>query len=147
LRILAVHLKRGCRDVKLTRGTSPACSDLRSQIAPLADWIAARSAAGEAFLVLGDFNRTMDGRDQFWGMLRKTAPLIRVTEGRASPCWGGEAFIDHILAGGPARIWVRPELLRVLLYQETGLEWKDRLSDHCPVSVRLSLPDRHGETQ
>jgi endonuclease/exonuclease/phosphatase family metal-dependent hydrolase len=144
MRILAVHLKRGCRDVKLTRSTSPACSDLRSQIAPLAEWIAARSAAGEAFLVLGDFNRTMDGRDQFWGALREAAPLIRVTEGRASPCWGGESFIDHILAGGPARAWVRPEMLRVLLYQETDQEWKDRLSDHCPVSVRLSLPELLG---
>jgi endonuclease/exonuclease/phosphatase family metal-dependent hydrolase len=143
LRILAVHLKRGCRDVKLARSISPACSDLRSQITPLSEWIAARSAAGEAFLVLGDFNRTMDGRDQFWGMLRQAAPLTRATEGRASPCWGGEAFIDHILAGGPARTWVRPEMLRVLLYRETGPEWKDRLSDHCPVSVRLSLPDGH----
>lgn len=141
LRILAVHLKRGCRDVKLTRSTSPACSDLRSQITPLAEWIGARSAAGEAFLVLGDFNRTMDGRDQFWMTLREAGPLLRVTEGRASPCWGGEGFIDHILAGGTAQAWVRPDMLRVLLYRETGPEWKDRLSDHCPVSIRLSVPD------
>jgi hypothetical protein len=30
--------------------------------------------------------------------------------------------------------------LRVLRYRETGAEWKERLSDHCPVSVRLAVP-------
>jgi len=29
----------------------------------------------------------------------------------------------------------------VLVYRETGAAWKRRLSDHCPVSVRLHVPD------
>jgi len=91
--------------------------------------------------VLGDFNRHMDGRDQLWSALRQAAPLTRATEGLASPCWGGEAFIDHILLGGAARDWLVADSLRVLTYRETGAEWKQRLSDHCPVSVRLRLPD------
>jgi hypothetical protein len=82
----------------------------------------------------------MDGRDPFLAALRETAPLVRATEGHSSPCWGAEAFIDHILAGGAARDWMRPESLRVLRYRETGAEWKERLSDHCPVSVRLAVP-------
>jgi hypothetical protein len=83
----------------------------------------------------------MDGRDQVWSALRQAAPMTRATEGRASPCWGGEAFIDHIVLGNAAREWLLPESLRVMTYRETGEMWKQRLSDHCPVSVRLRLPD------
>jgi hypothetical protein len=83
----------------------------------------------------------MDGRDQFWDALSSSAPLTRATEGHASPCWGGEAFIDHIILGGAARDWLELDTLRVMTYRETGEEWKERLSDHCPLSVRLRLPD------
>ncbi len=141
LRVLAVHLKTGCFDERLSRTTHRTCAELGKQISPLQDWIAARSAEGVPFAILGDFNRHMDGRDQFLAALRKTAPLTRATEGRASPCWGGEAFIDHILLGGAARAWLQPDTLRVLTYRETGDVWKERLSDHCPVSVRLHVPD------
>jgi hypothetical protein len=53
---------------------------------------------------------------------------------------GAENFIDHILAGGAAANWMRTDTLRVLTYRETDQSWKDRLSDHCPVSVRLAVP-------
>jgi hypothetical protein len=82
----------------------------------------------------------MDGRDQLWYALQHAAPLTRATEGHASPCRGGEAFIDHIMLGGAARDWLEPDSLRVMTYREIGAEWKERLSDHCPVSVRLRLP-------
>ena len=141
LRILAVHLKTGCFDERLSNRTRRACVELREQMPPLLDWIRARRSEGVAFAILGDFNRHMDGPDQLWSALRQVAPLIRATEGRASPCWGGEAFIDHIMLGGTARDWLLPDTLRVLTYHETGAEWKQRLSDHCPVSVRLRLPD------
>jgi endonuclease/exonuclease/phosphatase family metal-dependent hydrolase len=67
--------------------------------------------------------------------------LTRATEGFTSPCWGHESFIDHILVGGTARDWVMPNTMRVLTYRETDPAWKERLSDHCPVSVRLAVPD------
>ncbi|OIQ63539.1 phosphoribosylaminoimidazole carboxylase ATPase subunit [mine drainage metagenome] len=47
LRILAVHLKKGCRDIPMPRAVSRSCTELRAQIGPLADWIAARSADGQ----------------------------------------------------------------------------------------------------
>ncbi|MDR3539247.1 MAG: endonuclease/exonuclease/phosphatase family protein [Acetobacteraceae bacterium] len=141
LRVLAVHLKTGCQDKPLARSTRRPCVQLREQIEPLQAWIADRQQEGVPFLVLGDFNRRMERPDQFIVALRKAAPLLRATEGRSSPCWGNEAFIDHILAGGAARDWIVPGSLRVMTYREQGPEWPDRLSDHCPVSVRLAIPD------
>jgi endonuclease/exonuclease/phosphatase family metal-dependent hydrolase len=141
LRILAVHLKKGCREVPLPTAKSHVCEELAAQIPPLAAWIAARRQEGSAFLILGDFNRWMDGNDTFLATLRRTAPLVRATEGHSSPCWGGENFIDHILAGGAAAGWMRADTLRVLIYRETERSWQDRLSDHCPLSARFAVPE------
>ena len=143
LRVLAVHLKTDCHFSSL-RGRRRACAILARQVPVLAAWIRARAQAGRAFLVLGDFNRWMDRRDGkadgMWRRLSAAAPLARATRRFASPCWGGERFIDHILAGGAARGWMEPATLRVLVFAEHGRAWKERLSDHCPVSVRFRLP-------
>jgi endonuclease/exonuclease/phosphatase family metal-dependent hydrolase len=139
LRLLAVHLKSGCsRDPFAS--SRPACPQLRLQTAVLQGWIAQRQREGVPFLILGDFNRDMDSPEEMWTALSSTAPLLRATAGRGNPCWGGENFIDHIIAGGAARTWLQPQTLRVLVYHEQGEEWREGLSDHCPVSVRLSLP-------
>ena len=141
LRVLAVHLKKGCRDGALAPARGRACEELRDQLAVLTGWIAARRGEGIPFLILGDFNRWMDGNDALLAGLRAAAPLARATEGHSSPCWGNEAFIDHILAGGAAAGWMHADTIRVLTYQETDRSLKDRLSDHCPVSVRFAVPD------
>lgn len=142
LRLLAVHLKTGCREDALARSERPQCEDLRHQLPVLQGWIAARRAEGGGFVVMGDFNRWMDGADGFWRGLQAAAALRRATEGRSSPCWGGGGFIDHIIAGGAAAGWMDPGSLTVLVYREQGSGWKERLSDHCPVSVRLHVPDK-----
>lgn len=141
LRLLAVHLKTGCKEDQLDRSARPQCALLRQQLAPLQGWIAQRRAEGVPFVLLGDFNRWMDGRDAFYAGLASSGPLARATEGRSSPCWGGGGFVDHIIAGGAARGWLRAESLRVQVFRETGAAAKARLSDHCPVSVRFALPD------
>jgi endonuclease/exonuclease/phosphatase family metal-dependent hydrolase len=112
-----------------------------SQLDVVAQWITARRDEGVPFLVLGDFNRDFDKNDKFVRTIAAPTPLTRATEGFSSPCWGHESFIDHILIGGPARTWVLPNTLRVLTYRETDPAWKERLSDHCPVSLRLAVPD------
>jgi endonuclease/exonuclease/phosphatase family metal-dependent hydrolase len=139
LRILAVHLKALCWRDPLTRNT-PACKTLLAQLPPLQAWITAPRQEAVPFIVLGDFNRWMDDQDQFIATLRQAAPLARATEGHANPCWGGERFIDHILAGGPAAQWMDPATLSVLVFRETGAGWKERLSDHCAIAVRFRLP-------
>jgi endonuclease/exonuclease/phosphatase family metal-dependent hydrolase len=141
LRVLAVHLKTGCRNQPLARTRDRSCLELRDQIPVLAEWIAARQQDGIAFVILGDFNRWMEGRDTLLTELRQAAPLVRATEGRSSPCWGAENFIDHILAGGAAATWMQVSTLSVMTYRETDPSMKDRLSDHCPVSVRFVVPD------
>ena len=143
LRVLAVHLKAGCHFSSL-HGDRPACAELARQVPALAAWIRARASAGEAFVVLGDFNRWMDTRnfrpDELWTRLDAVAPLVRATAGYASPCVGGERFIDHIIAGGAARGWLQPRTLRVLVLRERGRVREKRLSDHCPVSVWFRPP-------
>ncbi len=145
LRLLAVHLKTGCNHDRLSgahaASISRTCETLRRQVAPLQGWIAQRREEGVPFVLLGDFNRRMDGPDDLLASLTVAAPLARATEGRGSPCWGGGSFIDHILAGGAARSWMVPDSLRVMVYRETGEAAKEQLSDHCPVSVRFRLPD------
>ncbi len=141
LRVLAVHLKTGCREDPPASSDRPGCAALARQVPALVGWIAQRRAEGVAFVVLGDFNRWMGPGDPVLGALEAAAPLLRATEGRASPCWGGENFIDHILAGGAAQGWMQPGTLRVMTYRETGPGAQERLSDHCPVSVRLRVPE------
>jgi endonuclease/exonuclease/phosphatase family metal-dependent hydrolase len=138
LRILVVHLKTGCQTDDLTHTQRPQCALLARQIPPLLAWISARQAQGIPFLLLGDFNRVFDTPDAFGRALADTAPLLRATEGFENPCWDGAPFIDHIFLGGPARHWLEPDSLRVQLFGEFGEGWKQRLSDHCPVSVTIN---------
>jgi exonuclease III len=141
LRILAVHLKTGCWAQPLAKAHDRACVELRDQVPVVAEWISARHDEGVPFVVLGDFNRRMNGKDALIAELDEAAPLVRATEGKSSPCWGGEDFIDHILAGGAAADWMQPGTLSVLTYRETDPAMKERLSDHCPVSVLFKVPE------
>ncbi|GGC47062.1 hydrolase [Siccirubricoccus deserti] len=141
LRLLSVHLVAGCRDATLSQPVDK-CESLARQTAILAGWVAARQREGVAFAILGDFNRAIAGpQDELLRALTAEAPLTRATEGFSDPCWasprGARRFIDHILLGGPARQWLVPESLRVLVYEERDPRMRARLSDHCPLSVRL----------
>ncbi len=142
LRVLTVHLKSGCQRASVTtRAPQRVCLTLISQFDVVDQWIAERRDEGVPFVLLGDFNRAMEKREKLIAKAQAVAPMIRVTEGLSSPCWNlRDSFIDHILVGGPARAWIVPNSVRVMTYRETDPVFKERLSDHCPVSVRLAGP-------
>lgn len=144
LRLLSVHLDAGCRDEPLARDPPRDCEGLARQAEIVARWVAARRREGIAFAVLGDFNRRMSERDDFLRIVEGGTALARPTAGLSSPCWadarGGRAFISHLLLGGDAARWLVPRSLAVMAYAERDRSYRERLSDHCPVSARLSLP-------
>lgn len=136
LRVLVVHLKTGCWDNPLSE-TRYSCPILFQQFHALRDWLAKRAENREAFAIIGDFNRRMTRTDPLFIALDQVTPLVLVTAGRASPCQNGTYFIDHILLGGAARKWVEPGSLRVMSIPQNGAQ---TLSDHCPVSITLRIP-------
>jgi len=144
LRLLSIHLKGGCRDEPLD-AVIIECGALAQQAHVLAAWAAERQKEGVAFAILGDFNRTFASpEDRFEAIVGEGGVMTRGTAGFGNPCWSGprspKRFIDHIFLGGPARDWLAPNSLRVLVYAERDRRFRGRLSDHCPLSVRLRLP-------
>lgn len=141
IRLLSIHLRAGCAWDPIRQPNTRECQGLGTQAEILRDWIAARRTEGIAFAILGDFNRRMEREDEFLAVLSEPGPLTRVTQGFANPCQardgGARPFIDHILLGGPARDWLVRDSFRVLVYNERDAAIRDRLSDHCPVSIRI----------
>ncbi len=141
LRLLAVHLKAGCVRDKLEDQANPACRTIARQIAPLQSWLAERQQEGAGFVLLGDFNRWLDAKDPFIDRLQQSAPLLRADAAMSSNCWGGGAFLDHILIGGTARQMLAAGSFRELVYRETDQAMRQHLSSHCPISIKLNLPE------
>ncbi|MBB3900062.1 endonuclease/exonuclease/phosphatase family protein [Roseococcus suduntuyensis] len=142
LRLLSIHLAAGCQSGPLEAERSRQCANLATQSSVLAGWVAAREREGIPYAILGDFNRRMDHpRDEMSATLEQAGRLLRANEGTSDPCWagprGGRPFISHILLGGPARGWMVPGSLRVMVYAERDRAMRDLISDHCPLSIRL----------
>ena len=143
--LMSVHLKSGCYDRDLDRPGTGSCLDLKSQVRPLESWIDRRLERGRAFVLLGDFNRRMDQRrDDLWQFIAdgNPKPIYRVNAGRKPRCWNGRfaEFIDHILVGPIAEKAVKPHSFEELTYSESNYyRWRKRLSDHCPISIRLAF--------
>jgi endonuclease/exonuclease/phosphatase family metal-dependent hydrolase len=137
IRLLSIHLKAGCARDRLADPQRFDCVQLARQVPVLAGWISDREREGVAYAILGDFNRELGPRDDMWRALTAAGSLTLVTGGQSNPCWGGTSFIDHVALGGPARRWMVPGSLRVLVYRETDRSARDRLSDHCPIRVTL----------
>lgn len=157
IRLLSVHLKSGCKRGLLDSGRA-ACRDLARQAPVLEAWIDSQAAAGRRFAVLGDFNRELlwerDGARGPDGALQRLWPelddgdppgadLVNAADGQryrnCTPGQGHSGFIDHIVLGRALARELVPGSFRQLVF-DAGDAWRFRLSDHCPVSVRIRLP-------
>ena len=149
-RLLAVHLKASCNRDPLTDSRGD-CRTLQRQVPVLEDWIDRRARAGEAFGVVGDFNRRFDrersaARDEagaivaIWPEIDDGDPagadLVNPgVEHGAIGCNNGHGErmpIDYIILGERLAGRLVPGSMRVWDYPEGG-----RWPDHCMISIEL----------
>jgi endonuclease/exonuclease/phosphatase family metal-dependent hydrolase len=150
IRLLSVHLKSGCARDSLA-ATRPACGQLSRQIPTLERWIDTQASEHKPFAILGDFNRDLRREPEgpsLWGELDDHDPpeadLVNTAEGHSfQNCLPSQTFsgyIDYIVLGRRmARGLVNDSFGRALYPPEDALRRK--LSDHCPVFIRLRLAD------
>jgi endonuclease/exonuclease/phosphatase family metal-dependent hydrolase len=150
LRLLSVHLKSGCARGPLD-GTKPSCQELTRQIAPLEHWIDAQASGHKAFAILGDFNRDLRQEPagiSIWGAIDDADPpeadLVNTAEGQSfqncAPSQTFSGYIDYIILGQRmARGLVENSFGRELYAPRDAARRK--LSDHCPVFMRLRVAD------
>ena len=150
IRLLSVHLKSGCSRDPLN-STRPNCLQLASQVRALEQWIESQARAGIPFGLLGDFNRDLrrePSGPSLWGDLDDGDPpasdLVNTAEGKefqnCSPAQTFTGYIDYILLGQRlARGMVTDSFGRALFRPKDALRRK--LSDHCPVFIRLRVAD------
>ena len=150
LRLLSIHLKRGCASGRLD-GPDEACAMLLEQSRRLEEWIDARAGEGIAFAVLGDFNRRFTTKDPFWlGIDDADPPEADLTDagfGRRPPCQGGRyrQYIDHIVLSRTASAWLLPNSFFQQVFDPADDARLEVLSDHCPIAATLD-PSRRGGT-
>lgn len=140
LRLLAVHLKSGCNTGRDAADAD--CPVLFNQEPVLKAWIDKRVGAGEAFAILGDWNRRLASTgDQFFAALDRTQPkaadLTLTNDGRQATCNPRyREFIDYIVVGSDAAKRVVPGSFAEYTY---GVPVEQHPSDHCPVSIGFGL--------
>lgn len=146
LYLLAVHLKSGCARASL-ESSARACERLSRQAPALREWIAAQERAGHRFAVLGDFNRELQGEhgEGLWSRIGASGPdtpLLNTADGEAfRNCFPGQThtgYIDYILLGAALAPALQRGSFERLTYSPVDA-WRLKLSDHCPVAVRLRL--------
>ena len=150
LRMLSVHLKSGCARDALG-ATRPACGELSRQVPVIERWIDAQAGEHKPFAILGDFNRDLRREPpgaSVWGELNDLDPpeseLVNTAEGQTfQNCMASQTFsgyIDYIVLGRRmARGLVENSFGRALYRPKDAVRRK--LSDHCPVFIRLRVAD------
>jgi endonuclease/exonuclease/phosphatase family metal-dependent hydrolase len=157
IRLLSVHLKSGCGS-RLLDDSRKECAAVARQVPLLEQWIDGEAAAGRLFAVLGDFNRDLL-RDQgparsasgaqlrLWPEIDDGDPpeadlTNTAAGGRFVNCSMKQTFkgyIDYVvLSRSLAARLVPGSFDRVVYRTEDAVARK--LSDHCPVSVRVRVP-------
>lgn len=146
VRALNLHLKSGCFDNPLGDPDDDACPTQLRQLEALEAWLAAQPTP---VLLLGDFNRRMEGEEGFEERMQAAAgaPLVRLTEDRTSACWEHLAdrdyapiypeYIDHIVFSPTLLDAWGPATFEQYVYDDDfEVPWWT-VSDHCPVIVEF----------
>ena len=146
IRLLSIHLKSSCFDeIDLSESSkdwdATACQKLGHQTQPLREWTNMRLEENTPFAILGDWNRRINiNEDMFWdeltndlnGELHRTGNINRI-----SNCWSRQYPnpVDHIVIGGGLE--EIPGSFIEKTYNEKDVRFKENLSDHCPISVKI----------
>jgi endonuclease/exonuclease/phosphatase family metal-dependent hydrolase len=155
MRLLSVHLKSGCaRDpLDSARGN---CVELRRQVPLLERWIDTRASRHEPFAVLGDFNRDLQHEPAgatLWADIDDGDPpgadLVNTADGgkfrNCAPSQTFSGFIDYIILGREMSRWLVPGSFGREIYRPRDAQ-RRKLSDHCPVFIRLEVDAIPAET-
>jgi endonuclease/exonuclease/phosphatase family metal-dependent hydrolase len=148
--LLSVHLKSGCSRDRLD-SERPACRELSRQVPVLERWIDARAAEDRPFAVLGDFNRDLrrePAESSLWRDIDDADPpgadLVNTAEGQVfENCMPSQTFsgyIDYIILSDDLARWMVSDSFGRALYRPRDA-LRRKLSDHCPVFIRLRVAD------
>jgi endonuclease/exonuclease/phosphatase family metal-dependent hydrolase len=147
MRLLSVHLKSGCSRDPLD-STRPNCVQLAAQVPILERWIDAQAAEHKPFALLGDFNRDLRREPalaSLWADIDDGDPpdadLVNTAEGQQfQNCMPSQTFSGYIVLNRQmARGLVANSFGRALFRPRDAQRRK--LSDHCPVFIRLRVAD------
>jgi len=150
LRLLSVHLKSGCARDPLD-STRAGCTVLARQVPVLERWIDARANEHKPFAVLGDFNRDLRREPAgaaVWPDLDDGDPpsagLVNTAEGQAfqncMPSQIFSGFIDYIVLGRQMAQGLVPDSFGRALFRPEDAQ-RRKLSDHCPIFIRIRVAD------
>jgi endonuclease/exonuclease/phosphatase family metal-dependent hydrolase len=155
MRLLSVHLKSGCARDALD-STRASCVELRRQVPFLERWIDTQAAGHTPFAVLGDFNRDLQhepGATTLWAGIDDSEPpaagLVNTADaGKFQNCMPSQTFsgfIDYIVLGRDMARGLLPGSFGREIYRPRDAS-RRKLSDHCPVFIRLAVDAISDET-
>jgi endonuclease/exonuclease/phosphatase family metal-dependent hydrolase len=150
MRLLTIHLKSGCSRDPLDSQRQN-CRDLARQLPALEQWIDEQARAGRPYAVLGDFNRDLrrePAGDSFWRDLDDGDPaesdLVNTADGstfqNCMPSQTFSGYIDYIVLGTRMARGLENGSFGRALYRPVDAV-RRKLSDHCPVFIRLRVAD------
>jgi endonuclease/exonuclease/phosphatase family metal-dependent hydrolase len=150
LQLLSVHLKSGCARDPLD-STKPSCIELSRQLPALEHWIDIRAAEQKPYAVLGDFNRDLSREPagmSVWAALDDAEPpgadLVNTAHGQSfencMPSQTFTGFIDYIILDRRMARGLVDNSFGRAIYRPRDAQ-RRKLSDHCPVFIRLKVAD------
>jgi endonuclease/exonuclease/phosphatase family metal-dependent hydrolase len=150
LHLLSVHLKSGCARDPLD-SVKASCAELKRQAPYLERWIETQATGHKPFAVLGDFNRDLQHEPAgatLWAEIDAAeapgADLVNTADGQkfqnCMPSQTFSGFIDYIVLGHEMARGLVPGSFGRELYRPRDAA-RRKLSDHCPVFIRLRVAD------